>query len=159
MTSSTSLKKSNQIEERNIFGQKYGSELHEKTILNYNQVWFLILFTYFQTHFFSVPEGVEVKSSLFVSKCRATCWKLPAAESSFLSKPPNLYFCVPWTAILGTTAGTTFSGSWLYLALVTAAGTDPLQVLRTAEGGSPKNATAPRSPPRCPGQIWQNRPC
>lgn len=43
-----------------------GLELHEKTILNYNQVCFLILFTYFQTPFFSVPEGVEVKSSLFV---------------------------------------------------------------------------------------------
>lgn len=100
MTSSTSLKKSNQIEERNIFGQKYGSELHVKTILNYNQVWFLILFTYFQTHFFSVPEGVEVKTSLFVSKSNMQSYLLwflgkGAAESSFLSKPPNLYFCVP----------------------------------------------------------------
>lgn len=96
------FKKSNQIEERNIFGQKYGSELHEKTILNYNQVWFLILFTYFQTHFFSVPEGVDVKSSLFVSKSNMQSYLLwflgkGAAESSFLSKPPNLYFylCVP----------------------------------------------------------------
>lgn len=69
MTSSTSLKKSDQIVERNIFGQKY-----------YNQVWFLILFTYFQTHFFSVPEGVEVKSSLFVSKSNMQSYLLKATS-------------------------------------------------------------------------------
>lgn len=43
-----------------------------------------------------------------------------------------------------------------YLALVTAADTGPLRALRPAGGGSPRNASAPHTPPGCLGQTWQN---
>ena len=44
-----------------------------------------------------------------------------------------------------------------YPALLTAADRGPLQVLQLAEGGSPRNASAPHTQTGCPGQTWNNK--